>query len=81
MITISSDEEPTINLSDDIITTSEPIISKATIHVKVYRMEKQVVEEIPLEDYIVGVVAGEMPLEFAEEALKAQALATRTYIV
>jgi len=81
MITISTEEEQSINLSDDIVPSSEPIVSKATIHVKVYRMEKQVVEEIPLEDYIVGVVAGEMPLEFEEEALKAQALATRTYIV
>ena len=32
-----------------------------------------------LEEYIVGVVAGEMPASFAEEALKAQAIAARSY--
>lgn len=34
---------------------------------------------LPLEDYIVGVVAGEMPASFNIEALKAQAVASRTY--
>lgn len=34
---------------------------------------------IPLEEYVVGVVAGEMPVTFHEEALKAQAIAARTY--
>ncbi len=32
------------------------------------------------EDYIVGVVAAEMPADFESEALKAQALAARTYL-
>lgn len=32
-----------------------------------------------LEDYLVGVVAGEMPVSFEPEALKAQAVAARTY--
>ena len=31
------------------------------------------------EDYIVGVVSAEMPISFEEEALKAQAVAARTY--
>lgn len=34
---------------------------------------------IPLEEYVVGVVAAEMPVKFQEEALKAQAIAARTY--
>ena len=34
---------------------------------------------IPLEEYVVGVVAAEMPVTFQEEALKAQAIAARTY--
>lgn len=34
---------------------------------------------LPLEEYIVGVVAAEMPALFEPEALKAQALAARTY--
>ncbi len=36
---------------------------------------------LDLEDYIVGVVAGEMPASFNMEALKAQAVAARTYAV
>ena len=38
-------------------------------------------EKLPLEEYVKGVVASEMPAEFAKEALKAQALTARTYIV
>ena len=37
------------------------------------------IKNIELEDYIVGVVAGEMPASFNEEALKAQSIASRTY--
>ncbi|PIC64037.1 stage II sporulation protein D [Sporosarcina sp. P13] len=36
-------------------------------------------EPLPLEEYVVGVVAGEMPADFHEEALKAQVIAARTY--
>lgn len=36
-------------------------------------------EKIPLESYITGVVAAEMPVTFHKEALKAQAIAARTY--
>ena len=35
--------------------------------------------ESELEEYVVGVVAAEMPAAFPEEALKAQAVAARTY--
>jgi stage II sporulation protein D len=34
---------------------------------------------LPLEEYLVGVVAAEMPAEFHPEALKSQAVAARTY--
>ncbi len=37
------------------------------------------IEKIPFEDYIVGILAGEMPVSFHSEALKAQAVAARTY--
>ena len=53
----------------------------STIEVSVYREEKDQIDVLPLENYIVGVVAAEMPAEFQEEALKAQALAARTYLV
>ncbi len=34
---------------------------------------------LDLEEYVIGVVAGEMPASFKEEALKAQAVAARTF--
>ncbi|WP_423800083.1 stage II sporulation protein D [Neobacillus sp. SAB-20_R2A] len=55
--------------------------SDAAIDVAVFRTAKSAIEETPLEDYLVGVVAAEMPADFNEEALKAQALTARTYIV
>ena len=36
-------------------------------------------ETIPIEDYLIGVLAGEMPASFDSEALKAQATVARTY--
>ncbi len=50
-------------------------------YVKVKREKKNVIEEVPLEEYVVGVLSGEMPLSFEEEALKAQAVAARTYVL
>lgn len=47
--------------------------------IKVYITKEKKVKEIPLEEYVVGVVASEMPAEFSLEALKAQAVAARTF--
>lgn len=49
--------------------------------VKVYNPETEEIIESALEDYIKGVVSAEMPANFSEEALKAQAVAARTYAV
>ena len=38
-------------------------------------------ENIPFEDYLKGVVPHEMPASWQTEALKAQAVAARTYSV
>ena len=37
------------------------------------------IQYMNIEDYLVGVVSSEMPAEYEEEALKAQAVAARTY--
>lgn len=39
------------------------------------------IETVPFEEYITGVLAGEMPTSFHIEALKAQALAARSYVM
>lgn len=49
--------------------------------VRVKRNETNVVETIPLEQYLIGVLAGEMPVSYDIEALKAQAVAARTYAI
>lgn len=49
--------------------------------VRIYRSKEKKVESVPLEEYVMGVVAGEMPISFSEEALKAQAVAARSYIM
>lgn len=49
--------------------------------VRVKRLSTDKVEEVPLEEYIVGVLAGEMPIDFELEALKAQAVASRSYVL
>ena len=50
-----------------------------TRYIRVKRMRNNEIERIPLEEYIVGVLAGEMPISFDDEALKAQAVASRSY--
>ncbi|HIE13440.1 MAG TPA: stage II sporulation protein D [Desulfotomaculum sp.] len=56
-------------------------IRPAGEYVRVYRHATGEVEVLPLEEYVVGVVAAEMPALFPLEALKAQAVAARTYIL
>ena len=49
---------------------------------QIVKVEKDNEElSIDIEDYVIGVVAGEMPALFEEEALKAQAIASRTYAI
>lgn len=48
---------------------------------QVYLHEQNKVVEMNLEEYVKGVVAAEMPAEFEAEALKAQGIAARTYVV
>lgn len=51
------------------------------ITIRVKRIEKNKIENISLEKYLVGVLAGEMPISYDIEALKAQAVAARTYAI
>ncbi|UTR06248.1 stage II sporulation protein D [Alkalihalobacillus sp. LMS6] len=65
--------------------SSEPKVqSEVTVpelEIDVYRSQKEEVESIPLTDYVIGVVASEMPVEYELEALKAQSLAAQTYVM
>ena len=48
-------------------------------YIRVKKLKEDIIIKIPLEQYIVGVLAGEMPINFELEALKAQAVASRSY--
>lgn len=56
-------------------TTTKEISSSITIKIN----KNNEIKELDLEEYIIGVVAGEMPASFEMEALKAQAVTSRTY--
>ena len=49
--------------------------------VRVYREKTGIIDSVPIEEYVVGVLAGEMPISFEIEALKAQAVASRSYVM
>jgi stage II sporulation protein D len=49
--------------------------------IQMYDIHKGKVMSLPLEDYVTGAVLHEMPYTFEAEALKAQAVAARTYAV
>lgn len=57
-----------------IVETKEEKQDKVTENIQTQRDDK-------LENYVIGVVAGEMSVSFPYEALKAQAVASRTYAV
>lgn len=67
------------NTISDTIPVFNDIPSVSTI--KSYILEKDMVEDINFEEYVLGVVAAEMPASFENEALMAQAIAARSYIL
>lgn len=69
-----------VNLSIKKVT--EPIVmeeGKEPIVIRLLDESTNEITNINLEDYIIGVVAAEMPASFELEALKAQAVAARTF--
>ena len=49
--------------------------------IKLLHTKDDTIEEIPIDEYLYGVVSAEMPADFEEEALKAQAVVARTYTI
>ena len=54
---------------------------KGDFRITRYEEGYAVINEVNIEDYLYGVVQSEMPAYFEKEALKAQAVCARTYIV
>ena len=63
-----------------------PIISviitekEGTDKISVYVKDKDETVEMEINQYIKEAVSAEMPVEFSDEAIKAQAVAVRTYL-
>jgi hypothetical protein len=53
----------------------------SNMNVRVKREETGKIDLVPFEEYITGVLAGEMPTTFNMEALKAQTVAARSYVM
>ena len=76
--TTSTNKEDTTSTSNkkEETTTKEEAVESG---IKIKFNNGGVISNIDLEDYVIGVVAAEMPAAFHSEALKAQAVAARTY--
>ncbi|HEX7712436.1 MAG TPA: stage II sporulation protein D [Bacillota bacterium] len=60
---------------------AERVPSSSGISISLYARQEGRVYRLDFEDYLIGVVAAEMPAEFGVEALKAQAVAARTLAI
>lgn len=49
--------------------------------IKLYHSKSSNIEELPIDEYLYGVVSSEMPASYEKEALKAQAIVARTYTI
>ena len=49
--------------------------------IKLYHSKTGEIEELPIDEYLYGVVSAEMPVKYDIEALKAQAVVARTYTI
>lgn len=67
--------------ADTTAQTPLPADAEPQLTVRVYLTDERRIESVPLETYVRGVVAAEMPADFEPAALEAQALTARTYIV
>lgn len=86
--TAAKDTEKNIPLEAETDAAAEPVQDTANTDadsgrdtLKVLDFTTAQVTEIPLRDYVVGAVLAEMPAAYHSEALKAQAVAARTYAV
>ncbi len=66
-------------LDTDIVNQSVGVLEEESMEVSITRSDGNI--QLDLEEYVVQVVGSEMPASFDMEALKAQAVASRTYVM
>ena len=64
-------------VEDRVVVIEDKLQEKQTLHL----LHGQTVTETDADDYLTGVVLSEMPASFESEALKAQAVAARTFLL
>lgn len=74
----STKQNKVANTKKNTTTTSSNTKKETSLTVTVYRNNGTIIK-LDLEEYIIGVVGAEMPASFSLEALKAQAIVSRTY--
>ncbi len=79
IIQMNGKEEGPVQVPDKIESNTNNGKPETAITINVYMHTQKKTVKMYLEDYIKGVLAAEMPAEFDIEALKAQAVAARTY--
>ena len=83
VIFLFSTKDGTLKSPDGFKLSQQDIIFNKKVEgeptINIYISEEKKVIKLNLEDYVRGVVAGEMPVNFSYEAIKAQAVAARTY--
>ena len=79
-INASSKEKPNYKVEDGVTKKNTAVQVSGESTVKVFITAENRVEEVELEEYIVSVVSSEMLVSFEPEALKAQAIAARTFL-
>lgn len=63
------------------IAVRRPPQTVVPVSITLYSHASQSIIRMPLEEYLIGVLAAEMPASFHPEALKAQAMVARTYAI
>lgn len=58
-----------------------PLNDEGIPMIRVFEMDEETISEMDLESYLMGVVAGEMKNDWPMEALKAQAILARTFVL
>ncbi|MGZ9586300.1 stage II sporulation protein D [Paenibacillus marinisediminis] len=84
IVTAGHDNKPSTSAAGERAAPQAPNLAApadAPPYVRVLLSGMRQVERVALEQYVRGVIAAEMPERFELEALKAQAIAARTYIV
>lgn len=87
-------ESKSISSNEDNVTNNTNDASKEQVNIdltpynykdyntiKLLHSKTNTIEELPLDEYLYGVVSAEMPVDFDLEALKAQAIVARTYTI